>query len=137
MQWHRYKNVNQSVWTAFVEGLFKTDHRKTRTRLLIGLYFAPRTIYDRELTKAERLERHHNQMIEENPGLRHYFTGYRRNILTWNKGAEAIKGYTEEEVLGKNFRIFIYLKTGSPAFRSNCLKWQSAKVVHDIQEDVL
>jgi PAS domain S-box-containing protein len=27
-------------------------------------------------------------------------------ILTWNSGAEAIKGYTASEVLGKNFRIF-------------------------------
>jgi PAS domain S-box-containing protein len=28
------------------------------------------------------------------------------NILDWNKGAEKIKGYSEEEILGKNFRIF-------------------------------
>lgn len=27
-------------------------------------------------------------------------------ILNWNKGAQKIKGYTEEEILGKNFRIF-------------------------------
>ncbi len=27
-------------------------------------------------------------------------------ILTWNSGAEAIKGYAASEVLGKNFRIF-------------------------------
>ncbi|MEO6733887.1 MAG: PAS domain S-box protein [Ferruginibacter sp.] len=28
------------------------------------------------------------------------------NIKTWNMGAEKIKGYKEEEILGKNFRIF-------------------------------
>src|SRR5690606_34012322 len=28
------------------------------------------------------------------------------NILNWNKGAEAIKGYKENEVIGKNFNIF-------------------------------
>ena len=27
-------------------------------------------------------------------------------ILTWNKGAQAIKGYKESEILGQNFRIF-------------------------------
>ena len=27
-------------------------------------------------------------------------------ILTWNRGAQEIKGYTAEEIIGKNFRIF-------------------------------
>lgn len=27
-------------------------------------------------------------------------------ILTWNRGAEEIKGYRAEEIIGKNFRIF-------------------------------
>ena len=27
-------------------------------------------------------------------------------IPTWNKGAESIKGYKENEILGQNFRIF-------------------------------
>lgn len=27
-------------------------------------------------------------------------------ILTWNKGAEKIKGYKEHEILGQNFNIF-------------------------------
>ena len=27
-------------------------------------------------------------------------------ILTWNKGAQAIKGYKASEILGQNFRIF-------------------------------
>ncbi len=28
------------------------------------------------------------------------------NVLTWNPGAEAIKGYTADEVIGRNFDIF-------------------------------
>jgi PAS domain S-box-containing protein len=28
------------------------------------------------------------------------------NVITWNAGAQRIKGYTENEVIGKNFRIF-------------------------------
>lgn len=32
-------------------------------------------------------------------------------ITNWNQGAEAIKGYTAEEVIGKNFRLF-YTRSG-------------------------
>jgi PAS domain S-box-containing protein len=28
------------------------------------------------------------------------------NIVSWNKGAQKIKGYSEDEIIGKNFRIF-------------------------------
>lgn len=28
------------------------------------------------------------------------------NVVTWNKGAERIKGYTAQEITGKNFRMF-------------------------------
>lgn len=27
-------------------------------------------------------------------------------ILTWNKGAQSIKGYKEHEIIGQNFRLF-------------------------------
>ena len=35
-----------------------------------------------------------------------YMTDPEGNIISWNKGAEKIKGYTAEEVLGKNISIF-------------------------------
>ncbi|OMP78968.1 PAS domain-containing sensor histidine kinase [[Flexibacter] sp. ATCC 35208] len=38
------------------------------------------------------------------------------NILTWNKGAERIKGYTAQEITGKNFRMFY-----TPAARAECI----------------
>src|SRR6185312_15052517 len=33
-------------------------------------------------------------------------------VQNWNKGAERIKGYTEEEIVGKNFRIFYLPEDG-------------------------
>jgi PAS domain S-box-containing protein len=35
-------------------------------------------------------------------------------ILSWNQGAEVIEGYTADEIVGKNFRIF-YLPTDKEA----------------------
>lgn len=28
------------------------------------------------------------------------------NVMNWNKGAEKIKGYTANEIVGKNFQVF-------------------------------
>jgi PAS domain S-box-containing protein len=30
------------------------------------------------------------------------------NVVTWNTGAEKIKGYTAEEIIGKKFRLLLY-----------------------------
>ncbi len=35
-----------------------------------------------------------------------YLIDINGNIISWNKGAQNIKGYTEEEIIGKNFSIF-------------------------------
>lgn len=47
-----------------------------------------------------------NRMIEEVEDYAIIFMDREGNIQNWNKGAEKIKGYKEEEILGKNFRIF-------------------------------
>lgn len=58
------------------------------------------------MEKKERLEKLHNKMIREVQDYAIILLDIDGTILTWNKGAEKIKGYTEEEIIGQNFRIF-------------------------------
>lgn len=56
--------------------------------------------------KREVLEKLHEQMIAEIQDYAIILLDLDGTILTWNKGAEKIKGYKEEEILGQNFRLF-------------------------------
>jgi len=67
-----------------------------------------RKVEERTLTLQKSEERYH-KMIEEVQDYAILLLDPNGNILNWNKGAENIKGYSEKEILGKNFRIF-YLK---------------------------
>jgi len=58
------------------------------------------------MNKTERLHHLHEKMIAEIQDYAIILLDIDGTILTWNKGAEAIKGYKEEEILGQNFRIF-------------------------------
>jgi PAS domain S-box-containing protein len=50
-------------------------------------------------------ERYHH-MIEEVEDYAILLLDTDGNIKNWNRGAEKIKGYSSEEIIGKNFRIF-------------------------------
>lgn len=58
------------------------------------------------MDKTERLRQLHKKMIEEIKDYAIILLDIDGTILTWNKGAQAIKGYKEEEIVGQNFRIF-------------------------------
>jgi len=51
-------------------------------------------------------EERYPKMVEEVQDYAILLLDPEGNILNWNKGAQRIKGYTEEEILGKNIRIF-------------------------------
>ena len=61
----------------------------------------------KELTKSE--EQYH-KMIDEVEDYAILLLDKNGFILNWNKGAEKIKGYSEQEIIGQNFRIF-YLES--------------------------
>jgi len=58
------------------------------------------------MSKTEKLQQLHEKMIAEIQDYAIILLDVDGTILTWNKGAQAIKGYKGEEILGQNFRIF-------------------------------
>lgn len=58
------------------------------------------------MDKKERLELLHKQMIKEVQDYAIILMDLDGTILSWNKGAEMIKGYKPEEIIGQNFRLF-------------------------------
>lgn len=57
-------------------------------------------------TDAIHNEIRFQRMIEEVEDYAIILLNTEGNILNWNKGAEKIKGYREDEILGKNFSVF-------------------------------
>jgi len=58
------------------------------------------------MNKTEKLKQLHEKMISEIQDYAIILLDIDGTILTWNKGAESIKGYKANEILGQNFRIF-------------------------------
>ncbi|WP_165917131.1 PAS domain-containing protein [Flaviaesturariibacter aridisoli] len=58
------------------------------------------------MEKKELLELLHQRMIEEVQDYAIILMDIDGTILTWNKGAELIKGYRAEQIIGQNFRLF-------------------------------
>lgn len=56
--------------------------------------------------KKEKLEELHKKMIQEIQDVAIILLDKDGTILSWNKGAEKIKGYSENEIIGQNFNIF-------------------------------
>jgi PAS domain S-box-containing protein len=58
------------------------------------------------MDKKNVLEMLHKKMIAEIQDYAIILLDIDGTILSWNIGAEKIKGYKENEILGQNFRIF-------------------------------
>lgn len=56
--------------------------------------------------QLKRNEERYHKMIAEVEDYAIILLDRNGNILNWNKGAENIKGYKREEIVGKNFRVF-------------------------------
>jgi len=58
------------------------------------------------MDKKDILDKLHKKMIAEIQDYAIILMDLDGTILSWNSGAEKIKGYTESQILGQNFRIF-------------------------------
>ncbi|MEP6676458.1 MAG: PAS domain-containing protein [Ferruginibacter sp.] len=58
------------------------------------------------MEKKKLLEQLHKKMITEIQDYAIILLDADGTILSWNAGAEKIKGYKEAEILGQNFRLF-------------------------------
>lgn len=56
----------------------------------------------------KRVETRYEKMIDEVQDYAIIMLDNEGNIISWNKGAEKIKGYTADEITGKNFRNFYF-----------------------------
>jgi PAS domain S-box-containing protein len=61
---------------------------------------------DTAMEKKALLETLHRKMVEEIQDYAIILMDIDGTILSWNKGAENIKGYKAEEIIGQNFRLF-------------------------------
>ena len=59
-----------------------------------------------QVEKKGKLEKLHQKMIHEILDYAIILLDLDGTILSWNAGAENIKGYKEEDIIGQNFSIF-------------------------------
>jgi PAS domain S-box-containing protein len=89
------------------DALKESEHQLRQITLLLEKKVLERTaeLYSKneELKKSE--ERYH-KMIEEVEDYAIVLLDKNGIIQNWNKGAEKIKGYSEQDILGSNFSIF-------------------------------
>jgi len=58
------------------------------------------------MDKTEQLKQLHQKMIAEIQDYAIILLDLDGTVLTWNKGAEMIKGYKASDIIGQNFRLF-------------------------------
>jgi PAS domain S-box-containing protein len=59
-----------------------------------------------DFEKKKKLEQLHKKMIDEITDYAIVLLDVDGTVLSWNKGAENIKGYKPEEIIGQNFNVF-------------------------------
>ena len=86
----------------------KTRRRKTVAQKRRSL---PKAVHTREPTKAREAEQQHSSaqfaiLVQSIKDYAIYMLDKTGHIISWNSGAERIKGYTRNEIIGQHFSRF-------------------------------
>lgn len=95
-------------------GYVLTARRKDGTEFHVDISLKPISVgnekyvasFVRELSTNKTMELRFQKMIEDVQDYSIVFTDIDGTIINWNKGVSRISGYSEEEIIGKNFRVF-------------------------------
>jgi len=76
--------------------------------LVVAYYFLPREVLKRELAERSRreIEERFRLLVSRVTDYAIYQLTPTGHVTTWNEGAQRIKGYTQDEIVGKHFSCF-------------------------------
>lgn len=87
----------------------------------------------RDLTEKRRSEELYQLLVSQVKEYALFMMDNNGNILTWNEGAERIKGYTAPEIIGKHFSVFYTAEDKTTQKHEREL--ESAKVTGKYEEE--
>ncbi|MFN8285556.1 MAG: PAS domain S-box protein [Chitinophagales bacterium] len=100
----RFKHPGGNIRYVHAKGKVERGNEGAPTYMLSALWDI--TAEKEANEKLQRSEERFQKMISEVEDYAIILLDADGNIVNWNKGAEQIKGYTEKEAIGQNFRIF-------------------------------
>lgn len=91
---------------GFVTGFLKVTKDLTEKKIAEDRYNNMLEELQLKNEELKREEERYHKMVSEVQDYAIILLDVDGKVLDWNKGAQAVKGYKPEEIIGKNFRLF-------------------------------
>jgi PAS domain S-box-containing protein len=106
----KHKNGNYRWLHTYGTVFNRNKYNKVEGLLNVSIDITEEYLLNLELDKAKEelkwRDDNYHRMIDEIQDYAILMLDKQGNVLNWNKGAEKIKGYKAEEIVGRNFRLF-------------------------------